>query len=139
MSDQVYNTTPALAPAPEADRINLAKHSKQAQNMEFIAWEDGTLSIDDWMHHFTGDGATLAHATLTNSQARALRKFLNKPAVKETLGLVSQQPAPAAKRQISLGQHILHINDDRSISIGDHDLDADETYRLFISLRELFL
>lgn len=37
MSDQVYNTAPALAPAPEADRINLAKHSKQAQNMEFIA------------------------------------------------------------------------------------------------------
>lgn len=70
---------------------------------------------------------------------RALRKFLNKPAVKETLGIVSQQPAPTTKHQVNLGQYTLHINDDRSISIGDHDLEADETYRLFTSLRELFL
>lgn len=99
--------------------------------MEFIAWEDGTLSIDDWLYHYTGDD-TLAHANLTNSQARALRKFLNKPAVKETLGIVSQH-------QMNLGQHTLHIKEDRSISIGDQDLDADETYHLFTSLREMFL
>jgi hypothetical protein len=126
---------------PEQERINLTKQSKRVQEKEFILWQNGTLSIDDWIYHFTGNDA-LAHAILTPSQARALRKFLNKPAVKQALGIVPCKPREAvAKQHMNLGQHQVEIKGQR-VTLGNHrgqvQLDAGETYRLFTILREIF-
>ena len=58
--------------------------SKQIKGHNVVVWSDGSVSIDD--------------VTLTNSEARSIRNFFNKPTTRALLGVASMQNAPGCIR-----------------------------------------
>lgn len=94
------------------------------------------------MHKFVGDD-TLAHAQLTNSQARSLRRLLNKPATKEMLGIPQLKPEHiVTEHEVQLGEHYVEVHEDGSVAICNAravaELGAGEAYHLYTVLHELF-
>lgn len=108
-------------------------------------WSDGALTIEDNSPH---------PVHFTNSAARRLRKFLNKMNIKMAMGVTSCNHPPrehthseqkgTETRHVHLGQRMLNINEEaKTVAVGTASrgmiqLDAAETYRLFVALHELY-
>lgn len=111
-------------------------HIKQTHHKQFTVWGDRSFSIDNT------SGQPL-HLSFSNSEVRALRKFLNRPTVKRSLGIVQLKPEHmSTKHEVQLGQHRIEVRENRSLALGNAhalvELDPGETYRLFTVLHEIF-
>jgi len=111
---------------------------------EVILWSNGAVTLEHWQYQMNLN-PMLDHAQITPGQARGLRKFLNTPAVKTLLGIPGAETRTTEQETqlTQLGAHAIEINAENGrIAIGDShnavELDAGETYRLFVVLREMF-
>jgi hypothetical protein len=131
------------------EAITSARVKQIGNDLELVLWSDGSLDIEHWMNKFltvsqiAPDDPAAQYVHLPQSQARRLRKFLNKPATMVLLGIVPPEPQQIEIAQaVNLGSHALTAWQDHSITIaGNHgvvQLSVGEAYRLLVTLTALF-
>lgn len=130
-------------PMPDPEFISSIKTAFLGET-ELHFWANGGLSLERYSDEGQED-----IIDLTNSEARRLRKLLNKPQAKQHLRIVQETPGQQRDvcdvRIIDLGQHQIELDSlNKTVVIGNQaqgfvELDAHDTYRLFVALRELFV
>jgi hypothetical protein len=126
-----------------------ARYKSLGADLEVTLWENGTVDVAHWMNKFIAvsqvdpDAPESMYVKLLPAQARRLRRFLNKPIVKQFLGITSpdvQNVTPA--QAVNLGSHSVKTYHNQSIVLqGEHEhiaLDHEEAYRLYTVLHALF-
>jgi hypothetical protein len=131
-----------------------ARSKRLSDDIEAVIWggPDGEVSVEI-QHKFFQFlcGATLdadapesQHVVLSRSAARRLRKLLQKPTVRELLGVtpLSEVREVVPGRVVDLGDHVVVQRGDQSIMLHGRGhamgLSRDEAYRLLITLQTLF-